>query len=365
MYEKKYPVYESKKSEREQPIGGYNNRVREEEKALYAPHEFVVLSNSTGNLDLHLMSAEDRVKLEKEYANYYSASGKTQVVYVMGAGNDGYAKDKMHHNGIHYHENTLVVGAADEHTREDAYGRKLNIYTLESYSSVAPSVVGPIAPQGAERYREDSGKNSRFNGTSAATPRLAGSTVYPLLMTYAVSKSQPGKVLNAQDTLVAIRETAQPLFVTEGRDINGFFKSELNKNDVVGERYQSEQAGPGIAQPTAAFDLLKAREAYAKAHPESVKPLVDKIYTLEPKRHEKNKQGKFEYNVNIDADVLANVITLDLNAKEFHEKRGERKTSGSTGRQKPYAIISKPEREAGNRIYASACGRVLDHACPR
>lgn len=294
------------------PAAPFPNLVLDEEKKFYRG-PITLLSTSYRSNDARLHSAKDRQRLEDDYKAHY-APGDRQLAVMLSVGNDAELGSNFEpsNSALYYFENSLLVGAADIERKTGPDSKPFEVFRKENYSRHHPSVMWMIAPAGANNYRNPDGTRTRFNGSSASTPLMTGGVVYPLLAKYVAVPDQPQKLLTVDDVLLAIRQTAHPIFTSRDNK-ESWQRDDLITNRLVGERYQSNEAGPGLARPLAADALLAAREAYARAHPEvrEIK-LVDKQYPLQGQR---KKGNTFLHTFAVGHDLRANIITLDLHVR--------------------------------------------------
>ncbi len=335
----------------------FPNYVQAEEKALYRASDYVIISNSTHIVDDALVSEEFRKKEAAYLREYYGPN----VIFVNAAGNEHNHQNslsKLPHNTVQYDSRSMRVGAAEEFTVQDHFGPPITAYKLENYSSLNANIVSLVSPLDAKKAVLNE-KPEQFLGTSSATPRFGGEVVLPLIEAFAYSNHHPKKIHTADTILAAIKLTAKPMwvrtgpitrtYIKNGETVNEHSPDDIIYNNLSGEHYYSPEAGPGLTQRERAADLLQKQMEYAKIHPASNIPLVDKAYPLlAPMQHSSNPDGQYAYKITVADDLLTNSITLGLRSGElFKEKR-----EGSNRWEEAAALfLVSPDGKQRLRIY--------------
>ncbi len=247
---------------------------------ILSAHQYSVISNSSRSHDEFLSSSsilENRLKVLSSHI------GNASIISAAG----NLANTGIAHNALNIYRNNINIGAGIK------YGGK---YYLSPQSNHSSTFIAPIAPEGAILpkfyYRE-------MRGTSAAAPYVA-SIIASLLQIF-------GDKLTPQDIILALRETADPISYKNTPISYHLFSS--------GHRI-SDEAGPGLINAEAAYQLLKERYEYIKSHNIYLKSRENTSYEVSPDLHLPSRGGFFEYRIEVNKALWCDIIMLEFQGKK-------------------------------------------------
>lgn len=296
----------------------------------YDKNSVNVVSVSMVGINPELKSRKDRLKYNEQLSNHFGDN----AMFVVASGNGITPMFiTFRHNALRYHPHTLVIGAANQ-VRVEGPGGPFNAYSATEYSTPGADVTMPAIPSIDARYAIATPNGMRhlpFNGTSSATPQAANGIIAPLISRFAASAENPKAVLTPEDVFLAIKNTAKPIHAV----IDSGFSFDLRvepptatqtprkvvpvTNYEVAGHYASKH-GNGEIDLASAWKLLERQEKAVKDGKAQVLQRKDAHVSLAPKEHTLGSDSYYRYKLNVEDDLYADRVILDLVSKELGKK---------------------------------------------